>query len=154
MWRKYMEVARSELRPLATQEKRKWRGREPKRGGDGGHTLSPIFFPRCLNETGKTATQVTPVYFILTGQRQVSKCTLSAFLVADMRTRFAILPTKEVFVLKAVCWMNCPPHGIQSRLFFLRSEQPHLWRCEFQGTVHPETVKTTDSVKPSFYPVG
>ena len=43
MWRKYMEVARSELWALATQEKRTWRGREPKRGGDGGHTLSPIF---------------------------------------------------------------------------------------------------------------
>lgn len=152
MWRKYMEVARSELRPLATQEAHVTWERAKKGRGWGTHPV-PHFFPRCLKETGKTATQVTPVYFILTGQRQVSKCTLSAFLVADMRTRFAILPTKEVFVLKAVCWMNCPPHGIQSRLFFLRSEQPHPWRCEFQGTVHPETVKTTVPDKLSFYPV-
>ena len=76
---------------------------ESQKGAGMGDTSCPPFFPRCLKETGKTATQVTPVYFILTGQRQVSKCTLSAFLAADMRTRFAILPTKEVFVLKAVC---------------------------------------------------
>ena len=128
------------------------RGKSWKGRGWGTH-LSPLF-PRCLKETETTAKQVTPVYFILTGQRQVSRCTLSAFVAADMRTRFAILPAKEVFVLKAVCWMNCPPRGIQSRLFFLRSEQPHLWRCEFQGTVHPETIKTTVPVKLSFHPVG
>ena len=84
----HIEVARSELWVLAMR----W----------GTHP-APRFFPRCLKEAGTTATQVTPVYFILTGQRQVSRCTLSAFLAADMRTRFAILPTKEVFVLKAVC---------------------------------------------------
>ena len=154
MWREYMEVARSELWALATREKRTWRGREPKRkgGGGGGPTPSPIF-SALLEGNGDDCYAGYTCIFILTGQRQVSRCTLSAFLVAGMRTRSAILPAKEVFVLKAVCWMNCPPHGIQSRLFFPRSEQPHLWRCEFQGTVHPETVKTTVPVKLSFYPV-
>ena len=119
-----------------------------------GDPPRPPFFSALRKGNGLDCYAGYNCIIILTGQRQVSKCTLSAFLVADMRTRFAILPTKEVFVLKAVCWMNCPPRGIQSRLFFPRSEQLHLWRCGSQGTVHPETVNTTVLVKLGFYPVG
>ena len=38
-----------------------------KGGGGGGWGTHPVphFFPRCLKETGTTATQVTPVYSYL-----------------------------------------------------------------------------------------
>ena len=78
------------------------RERAKKGGGGGGPTPSPIF-SALLEENGDDCYAGYTCTFILTGQRQVSRCTLSAFLVAGMRTRSAILPAKEVFVLKAVC---------------------------------------------------